>query len=89
MRMPAESRLPQTALACIMGGAIGNLLDRARLGYVIDYIDVFWGRHHWPAFNVADSAITLGVALLILDILREPRPEETVVPVASPAGRAD
>lgn len=71
-RLPVKSRLPQTALALIMGGAVGNLLDRARLGYVIDYVDVYWGRHHWPAFNVADSAISIGVALLVLDILKNP-----------------
>lgn len=74
-RLPISSRLPRAALALIMGGAIGNLLDRMRLGYVIDYVDVYWGRHHWPAFNVADSAISVGVALLVLDILRSPQPD--------------
>ena len=73
-RLPVQSRLPQTALALVMGGAVGNLIDRARLGYVIDFVDVYWGPHHWPAFNVADSAITVGVALLVLDILRNPQP---------------
>jgi signal peptidase II len=81
-RMPVHSRLPQTALALVMGGAIGNLLDRARLGYVIDYVDVYWGAHHWPAFNVADSAITIGVALLVLDILRSPQVEESKAEIA-------
>ena len=76
-KLPADSRLPRTALALIMGGAVGNLLDRVRLGYVIDYVDVYWGRHHWPAFNVADSAISVGVALLVLDILRSPQPDAT------------
>ena len=75
-KLPATSRLPQVSLALIMGGAAGNLLDRARLGYVIDFVDVYWGRHHWPAFNVADSAITIGVALLVLDILKNPQPDE-------------
>jgi signal peptidase II len=74
-KLPVDSRLPRTALALIMGGAVGNLLDRLRLGYVIDYVDVYWGRHHWPAFNVADSAISVGVALLVLDILRSPQPD--------------
>jgi signal peptidase II len=74
-KLPVTSRLPRAALALIMGGAIGNLLDRVRLGYVIDYVDVYWGRHHWPAFNVADSAISVGVALLVLDILRPPQPD--------------
>jgi signal peptidase II len=74
-KLPIASRLPQMALALIMGGAVGNLLDRMRLGYVIDYVDVYWGRHHWPAFNVADSAISIGVALLVLDILKNPQSE--------------
>jgi signal peptidase II len=77
-RLPAASRLPQTALALIMGGALGNLVDRARLGHVVDFVDVYWGRHHWPAFNVADSAITVGVCLLILDMVLAPGPEEAV-----------
>jgi len=76
-RLPARSRLPQTALALIMGGALGNLMDRARLGHVIDFVDAYWGAHHWPAFNVADSAISVGVVLLVLDILRQPRAAES------------
>ena len=54
------------ALALIAGGAIGNLIDRIRLGFVVDFLDFYIGRHHWPAFNVADSAITIGVTLFIL-----------------------
>jgi len=77
-RLPAASRLPQNALALIMGGALGNLLDRARLGHVVDFVDVFWGSHHWPAFNVADSAITVGVGLLILDMVLSPEAGEAV-----------
>jgi signal peptidase II len=90
-RMPVQSRLPQTALAMVMGGAVGNLLDRARLGYVIDYVDMYWGPHHWPAFNVADSAITVGVALLVIDILRTPEMDESPKAeiAASPAGHGD
>jgi signal peptidase II len=72
-RLPTGTPLPRVALALIMGGAVGNLLDRVRLGYVIDFVDVHWGAHHWPAFNVADSAISIGVALLLLDILRHPQ----------------
>jgi signal peptidase II len=79
-RLPARSRLPQTALALIMGGALGNLLDRARLGYVIDFVDAYWGVHHWPAFNVADSAISIGVVLLVVDILRQPHAGEAPQP---------
>lgn len=56
-------------LGLILGGAIGNLIDRARLGYVVDFLDVHWHHHHWPAFNVADIGITVGVFLLILDML--------------------
>ena len=85
-KLPATSRLPQLALAFIMGGAAGNLLDRARLGYVIDFVDVHWGRHHWPAFNVADSAITIGVCLLILDILKNPQREPSPAEMPAPSG---
>jgi signal peptidase II len=86
-RLPAASRLPQTALALIMGGALGNLLDRARLGHVVDFVDVYWGPHHWPAFNVADSAITIGVGLLILDMVLSPEPGQAVG--ASPLARSE
>ena len=84
-KLPVTSRLPQLALALIMGGAVGNLLDRMRLGYVIDYVDVYWGRHHWPAFNVADSAISVGVALLVLDILKNPQPDTEAEMTPTPA----
>jgi signal peptidase II len=70
---PARLR-PQIALALVLGGAVGNLIDRLTLGYVIDFVDVFWRTHHWPMFNAADSAISIGVALLVLDMLREPSP---------------
>ncbi len=84
-RLPAHDRLSQSALAFIIGGAAGNLIDRARLGYVIDFIDAYWGLHHWPAFNVADAAITAGVVLLLLDLLRAPRVDEPVAhQVATP-----
>ena len=58
------------ALSLVLGGAIGNLIDRLRFGEVIDFIDIYWARYHWPAFNVADSAISLGAVILILEILR-------------------
>ena len=61
----APPRLEGAALSLILGGAFGNLIDRWRLGYVVDFIDVHAGVYHWPAFNVADSAITLGALLLI------------------------
>jgi signal peptidase II len=72
LRLPAAARLPRLALALVLGGAVGNLIDRARLGYVVDFVHVYWRRYQWPDFNVADSAITVGVALLVLDILRSP-----------------
>lgn len=56
-------------LGLILGGALGNLIDRARFGYVVDFLDIHWYRHHWPAFNVADVGITAGVLLLLLDML--------------------
>jgi signal peptidase II len=81
VRLPASARLPRLALALVLGGAVGNLLDRVRLGYVVDFIHVYWRQHQWPDFNVADSAITVGVILLVFDILRSsghdasPRPQ--------------
>lgn len=73
LRLPAEERLARTALTLIVAGALGNLICRVRFGYVIDFVDVYWGLHHWPAFNVADSAISVGVCLLVLDMLRAPQ----------------
>jgi signal peptidase II len=65
---PGEKWLA-AALALILGGAVGNLIDRAWLGQVIDFIQLYYDRWYWPAFNIADSAITLGAALLVLDSL--------------------
>lgn len=65
----AEKRYEALALALILGGAIGNLYDRVVLGHVVDFIVVHYKDHYWPAFNIADSAITVGAALLILDML--------------------
>ncbi|SIT38867.1 prolipoprotein signal peptidase (signal peptidase II) [Paraburkholderia piptadeniae] len=62
-----------TALALIMGGAIGNVIDRLLYGHVIDFLDFHVGTWHWPAFNLADSAITIGAALLVFDELRRVR----------------
>lgn len=63
-----------TALSLILSGAIGNLIDRARFGYVVDFLDFYIGTHHWPAFNVADSAIVVGVAMMFLDSFKQ-KPE--------------
>ena len=59
------------AIGLIFGGAVGNLIDRARFGAVVDFVDVHWHGWHWPAFNVADSAISVGVALLAFRLLTE------------------
>jgi len=72
-RIRADQTLATFALSLIFAGAFGNLIDRIRFGEVIDFLDVFWQRHHWPAFNVADSAITIGVALLFIEMWREER----------------
>jgi signal peptidase II len=80
VRLPASARMPRIALSLVLGGAIGNLVDRVRLGYVVDFVHVFWRDHVWPDFNVADSAITVGVALLVLDVLRSRRGETTSAP---------
>jgi signal peptidase II len=68
-RLPSGENTQVVALSLIFGGAWGNVIDRARLGEVIDFIDVYYGNYHWPAFNVADSAITVGVLLLFYRIL--------------------
>ena len=71
LRSHAGQTLFCLAISLVLGGAVGNVVDRLLHGYVIDFLDFFWGRWHFPAFNIADSAITLGAALLILDeILR-------------------
>lgn len=64
-RLPAGRPWTLSALSLVCGGAIGNLVDRVRWGEVVDFLDVFWRTHHWPPFNVADSAITVGMAILI------------------------
>jgi signal peptidase II len=93
LRLPVTARLPQFALALILGGAVGNLLDRMRLGYVVDFVHLYFKQHQWPDFNLADSAITVGVALLILDILRAPQStparKADMAEAASPAGRTN
>ncbi len=67
VRLPKEDWYGHVSVAAIFGGAIGNLIDRVRLGEVIDFLDVFIGKYHWPAFNVADSAISVGVIALIVN----------------------
>ena len=74
--LPSGGPLGRAAIGLIFGGAVGNLIDRARFGAVVDFVDVHWRGYHWPAFNVADSAITIGVALLAFRLLgdRDPAP---------------
>ncbi|HTO11426.1 MAG TPA: signal peptidase II [Candidatus Binatia bacterium] len=74
--LPAGGPVGQVAIGLIFGGAVGNLIDRARFGAVVDFVDVHWRGWHWPAFNVADSAITVGVALLALRLITDHTPPE-------------
>jgi len=67
-RLQRHANLLASGLALILGGALGNVLDRLRLGYVVDFLQVHWQQHYFPAFNVADSAITVGAACLLLDM---------------------
>ena len=67
IRLSPQQKMEGYALALILGGALGNLYDRVTLGYVIDFLDFHWSGWHFPAFNVADSGITLGAALIIVD----------------------
>ena len=69
LRLSAKEKLTAAALGLIIGGAVGNLVDRINNGYVVDFIDVYYRDWHWPAFNLADSAITGGVILLLIDAL--------------------
>ncbi len=71
--LPAAQWLSRLGIALIIGGAAGNLIDRIALGYVTDFVDLYWQGWHFWAFNVADAAITVGVALMILDMLRAGR----------------
>lgn len=69
-RLPRHAVWQSLALALILGGAVGNVWDRLQLGYVIDFIDVYYQGWHWPAFNLADSSITIGAIMLVIDALR-------------------
>ena len=74
-RTPVEDRLLLTSLGLILGGALGNLADRILQGGVTDFIDFYFGSYHWHTFNIADSAITIGIGLMLIDVFRS-RPEE-------------
>jgi len=66
--LPEEQKLARLGLAGVLGGAIGNLIDRATAGYVLDFVDAYWGTWHFWAFNIADAAISVGVVFLLLDV---------------------
>jgi len=72
--LPEGGPVAAVAIGLIFGGAAGNLIDRARFGAVVDFLDFYWRGWHWPAFNVADSAISVGVALLALRMLTADHP---------------
>jgi signal peptidase II len=69
LTVPLHERLARIGVACVLGGAVGNLIDRTTAGYVLDFVDFYWRGWHFWAFNVADAAITVGVVLMILDLL--------------------
>jgi len=75
-KLKPHQRWEAISLALVLGGALGNLWDRLTLGYVVDFFDVYYGMHHWPAFNIADSAITVGAVMLIIDLLYVQRPSK-------------
>jgi signal peptidase II len=77
-KLRADQKLAMVSLSMILSGALGNLVDRVRNGEVIDFLDVYWKSYHWPAFNVADSAICVGVFLLAIDMLREERRQKSI-----------
>jgi signal peptidase II len=68
IRLPTTDKMSLLALSLILGGAVGNLIDRFIFGYVIDFIDVYYKNYHWPIFNLADTAISIGTVLLIVDL---------------------
>ena len=72
-RLKASQFFLSTSLALILGGALGNLYDRIFLGYIVDFIDFYYGLYHWPAFNIADASITLGAIFLIFESLLAPK----------------
>lgn len=85
VRMSEREWVGRLSVSGILGGAIGNLIDRLRFGEVIDFLDVYVSNYHWPAFNVADSAITVGVIFLIVHFAFEKKEDPPVVPETSSA----
>lgn len=83
-----RSLIYQLALSVVLAGAVGNLIDRLKFNYVVDFVDVGVGSTRWPAFNVADSCISIGVALLFVSTFRTPHPESDAVSPSAPASEA-
>jgi len=84
VRLPAKDWVGQVSIAGILGGAVGNLIDRLRFGEVIDFLDVYVESYHWPAFNVADSAISVGVVCLIIHFAFERKDASVPAPDIPP-----
>jgi len=80
-RLPDDHWPAALGYSLILTGALGNMIDRVRLGEVVDFIDVYWGRYHWPAFNVADSLVCVGTAILVWVIIREEKTADASDPV--------
>jgi len=78
-KLRPDQKINAWGLSLVFAGAVGNLIDRARLGEVIDFLNVHWHEHYWPAFNVADSAICIGVGLLVIDMFIEERRKKKAV----------
>jgi len=76
-QLDRANRWTAISLSLIIGGAVGNLVDRLLFGHVIDFIDLYYGQWHWPAFNVADSAITVGVVMMLLEAFRGQKTEDS------------
>jgi signal peptidase II len=72
-KLRPEQKLSAWGLSLVLSGAVGNLIDRVRLGEVVDFLSVHWYGLYWPAFNVADSAICIGVGMLVIDMIQEER----------------
>ena len=73
LKLPAQERLAALALALVVGGALGNVIDRVRLGYVVDFVELYAWTYYWPAFNVADASICVGAGLLLVASWKESR----------------
>jgi signal peptidase II len=77
IKLPANKTILAWALSLMLAGALGNLIDRALYGYVIDFIDFYWEGYHWPAFNIADSSIFIGAVLMIIDSFQQSSTPDT------------